>query len=204
MGFAERLAGQLARPHGFAGRVVGGAMDFANRRPTRLALDLLATCDGECVLDAGCGTGAALAELARRADLTLAGIDPSPAMIGSASRRRGLSADLRFAAIEDMPFDAASFDAALLLNVLYFCDPESRMIARLREVLKPGGRLVVYVTHRATMERWPFARAGVHRLFDARGLAAALELGGFVPERISVQEVQVTRSVRGLLARAVR
>ena len=38
----------------------------------------------------------------------------------------------------------------------------------------PGGRLVAYVTHRETMEHWAFARAGLHRLFDAAGLAAAL------------------------------
>ena len=125
-------------------------------------------------------------------------------MIAAARKRLGLTAHLHAVAIEGMPFAPESFDAALLLNVLYFADPEGRMVESLHRILKPGGRLVAYVTHRETMERWPFARAGFHRLFDAASLAAALVQGGFVPGRICVQEVQLTRSVKGLLARASR
>jgi SAM-dependent methyltransferase len=204
MGFAHRLAGQLARPHGFAGRALGDAMDIANRRPTRLALDALMPRTGERILDAGCGTGAALDALRGRADVAVAGVDPSSTMIAAARRRLGTCADLHTVSIGEMPFAEASFDAVLLLNVLYFSDAEGRMVADLHRVLKPGGRLIAYVTHRATMERWRFAQAGFHRLFDEVELAGALASGGFVQDRISVQEVQVTRSVRGLLARATR
>jgi SAM-dependent methyltransferase len=204
MGFAETLAGQLARPQGFAGRLLGHAMDLANRGPTQLALDLLDPRDGERILDAGCGTGAALDAVARRAGVRLCGIDPSPTMIAAARRRLGNSVNLHVAAADDLPFESEFFDAALLLNVLYFADPAGRMVAGLHRVLRPGGRLVAYVTHRETMQRWPFAQAGFHRLFDAAELADALVQGGFVPDAISVQEVRITPSVRGLLARAVR
>jgi hypothetical protein len=36
----------------------------------------------------------------------------------------------------------------------------------LRFVLRSGGRLVIYVTSRKTMEKWPFAGPGTHRTFD--------------------------------------
>ena len=36
MNLARRFAQQLARPRGLAGRLIGNAMDVANRRPTRL------------------------------------------------------------------------------------------------------------------------------------------------------------------------
>ncbi len=205
MNLAHRFARQLARPAGAAGRLLGGAMDIANRKPTRLAVDLLDPRPGEAVIDAGCGTGAAMAQVLRRARCRATGIDPSPTMLRAARRRLGDSgAELVQAGLEDLPFADASFDAALALNVLYFCDARGAMLGNLRRVLKPGGRLVAYVTHRETMENWPFARAGLHRLYDAGELADALHDAGFARERIAVQEVAITRKVRGLLARAVR
>ncbi len=209
MTFARSFAEQLARPHGMAGRLLGNVMDIANRKPTRLAVDLLAPRPAEHVLDAGCGTGAAMAEMLRRAPCRVTGIDPSHAMLRSAERRlRRLRGSESFALyrgrIEDMPFADRSFDAVLALNVLYFCDPEGLMLARLARALKPGGRLVAYVTHRDAMENWAFAREGIHRLFDRAALVDLFESGGFDPGRIAVHERPVTRSVMGLFAYAER
>lgn len=204
MGFSHMLARQLARPHGLSGRLLGRAMDAANRRPVELAIDLLEAQEGEMILDAGCGTGAALAAAAARADIHLSGIDPSPTMIAAARRRLGPSAELDTVTIEEMPFADETFDAILLLNVLYFAGHDAGMVANLHRVLRPGGRLIAYVTHRETMRRWPFARAGIHRLYDADELVDMLAQGGFGSNRISVQEVQVAQNVDGLIARATR
>jgi ubiquinone/menaquinone biosynthesis C-methylase UbiE len=175
-------------------------MDVANRKPTQLAVDLLNPQDGEHILDAGCGTGAAMARVLDRTNCGISGIDPSATMIAAAQARLQNRASLYQGGIADMPFAASSFDAALLLNVLYFCDVEGNMIRKLRRVLKPGGRLVVYVTHRNTMQNWPFARQGLHRLFDETELAQALIAGGFAPDRIDVYQRPITRSISGLLA----
>lgn len=198
--FARRFARQLAHPHGAAGRLLGFAMDLANHKPTQLALDLLNPQAGERILDAGCGTGKALKAVLRRADCPVTGIDPSPAMIAAASRTLGQRATLVQTGMEGLPFPDASFDAVIALNVLYFADREGRMLANLHRVLKPGGRLVAYVTHRETMQDWPFARAGLHRLYDEAELVVALADGGFAPARISVHGTPITRSVKGLLA----
>ncbi|MEY4721180.1 MAG: hypothetical protein RIQ46_905, partial [Pseudomonadota bacterium] len=120
MGLARRFAQQLARPQGLAGRLIGNAMDVANRRPTRLALDLLDPRPGERVLDAGCGTGAALAMLLDRAAVEATGVDPSPTMLAAARRRLGARARLGEVAIQDLPFPDGEFDAVMALNVLYF------------------------------------------------------------------------------------
>src|SRR6478752_5362073 len=125
MGFSYMLARQLARPHGLSGRLLGRAMDAANRRPVELAIDLLQPQEGEMILDAGCGTGAALAAAAARADVHLSGIDPSPTMIAAARRRLGPWAELDRVAIDEMPFADATFDAILLLNVLYFAGSDA-------------------------------------------------------------------------------
>jgi ubiquinone/menaquinone biosynthesis C-methylase UbiE len=179
-------------------------MDVANREPTRLAIDLLAPKHGERILDAGCGSGAAMKQLLRQVGCTVIGVDRSATMIAAARRRLGGAAELHPTDIAEMPFADGTFDAILALNVLYFCDPRHRMIDSLRRVLRPGGRMVVYVTHRRSMASWSFAHKGVHRLFDEPSLAEALIAGGFAAETIRVHSMSVTRSVSGLLALARR
>jgi len=202
MGLASRLAGQLASPRGRAGRWLGRAMDLANAKVNARAVDLLRPRDGELILDAGCGTGAALAEVFRRTPCRALGVDRSDTMIDAAYRRLGRKAALQVGALEAL--GEAQVDGALLLNVLYFCGPDAAMVRALHRSLKPGGRLVVYVTHRATMERWAFTRAGHHRLFDESELAQLLATGGFAPSSIAVHEERVARFVRGLFGVARR
>ena len=60
------------------------------------------------------------------------------------------------------------------------------------------------MTHRASMDRWAFASAGYHRLYDADELRQALELGGFAADSIIIEDVGVGAGVRGLIAMAVR
>lgn len=204
MNLVRGFARQLARPRGAVGRLIGRTMDVANRRPTRFALDLLGASAGERVLDAGCGTGATLAALLDEASVQAWGTDPSPTMIAAARNRLGGRASLHQASIEALDLAEGTFDAALALNVLYFEKSDGAMVHALHRLLRPDGRLVVYVTSRKTMENWPFARAGVHRLFDAAELEQALIAGGFAPGRIEVHQRAITGSVEGLLALAVK
>jgi SAM-dependent methyltransferase len=200
---ADRFAGQLALPRGRAGRWLGVAMDLANAGATRRAVDLLGPQPGELILDAGCGTGAALAEVRRRASCSLTGIDRSAAMIAAASRSLGQHATLRTGSVEELGCEP-TFDGVLLLNVLYFCGADAAMVRAVHRALKPGGRLVAYVTDRATMERWSFAHSGFHRLFDRHELAELLMAGGFAPAQIKVHEEPLAHFVRGLFAVAYR
>lgn len=179
-------------------------MDFANRRATQLAVARLFPRDGERVLDVGCGTGAALAQVGKAARAELFGVDPSRTMLAAARARLGEGAVLVDATLGSLPFSGGAFDAALALNVLYFCDHEGAMLADLHRVLKPGGRLVAYVTHREVMQRWSFTRAGLHRLFDAAELRATLHKGGFAIDAIVIHEAAVGPGVRGLFAEATR
>lgn len=204
MTFARRLASQLARPSGTAGRLLGNAMDIVNRRPLRLAVDMLAPLAGESILDAGCGTGAAMAEMLARAPCHVTGVDASETMVSAAKRRLGARAECVQASLEDLPFAPASFDAVLALNVLYFNDDANGMLRALHRVLRPGGRLIAYVTHRDTMQDWPFANEGLHRLYDAVALREALLTSGFACTPHDVHEVAVARSVKGLFVHAVR
>ncbi|OCC25560.1 methyltransferase type 11 [Croceicoccus estronivorus] len=204
MNFSLGFAGQLARPSGLAGELVGKVMDFANRRPTRLAIDLLRPMEGERILDAGCGTGSAMAEVLRRAPCQLTGVDISATMLAAAAAKLGAAATLCRAEMPDLPFPDEAFDAVLALNVLYFCDPDGQMVVNLRRVLRPGGRLIVYVTHRETMNNWRFAHQGLHRLFDEASLADLLVAGGFDRASLAIHSVAIASGVKGLLTYAER
>jgi SAM-dependent methyltransferase len=202
--FSARLADQLAHPRGLPGRLLGKAMDRANERPVRLAVEALDPTAGERILDAGCGTGAALAAVRTRAECRLYGIDQSEAMIAAARNRLGPSSALAIGRIETLPEAWPQFDAVLALNVLYFAGADGAMVASLRGALRPSGRLIAYVTHRENMARWRFARVGRHRLYDARELEALLMEGGFAKASIWIKDHAVAPGIRGLVARAER
>lgn len=207
MGFAATLARQLAAPSGVVGALCGAAMDVANRAPMRMAIDLLAPDAGEAVLDAGCGTGAASAAILRRTDCRIIAVDQSQTMVRRARSRLATAGGARAVAVLQAPLEAlpcapASIDAALALNILYFCGPDGAMIRAIRQALRPGGRLVAYVTERNSMERWSFTREGLHRLYDAGELRAALVDGGFDPARIIIEQRAIAPGVTGLFALA--
>ncbi|AXB78120.1 methyltransferase domain-containing protein [Novosphingobium sp. P6W] len=206
--FSRRLSGglarQLARPSGLPGRLLGNAMDIVNRKPMRLAIDLLAPQSGEAVLDAGCGTGIAISKILARADCSVIGADRSATMMATAQSRLGGRARYVSGKIECLALPDACLDAVLALNLLYFEGPDHAMLRALHRLLMPGGRLVAYLTHRRSMENWDFTREGLHRLYDGDELHHALCNAGFAKDRIEVREVAVTGSISGLLARAWR
>lgn len=204
MSFAERLAGQLAHPSGMGGRVLGKAMDWANRRATGIALKLLGPCYGEAILDAGCGTGTALARLEHLGGCRLVGLDPSATMIAMAREGLGSGVELHCGTIEQNVLAGASFDAVLALNVLYFCGSDGEMVRALYRLLRPGGRLVAYVTERVSMQGWGFTKAGLHRLYDCTELEQLLCEAGFARGSISIDREPVGPGVTGLFAYATR
>lgn len=68
------------------------------------------------------------------------GVDPSPAMLVHAAAR---GIEVVEGVAEDMPFEANSFDHALVVTTICFVDSPARMLAEAHRVLKPGGRLVI-------------------------------------------------------------
>jgi SAM-dependent methyltransferase len=113
-------------------------------------LDLLDLRRNEQVLDIGCGP-AALARGVVRGGAHYTGVDLSPRMIAHARARHGrqgrmLVADaLQLAASGALA--AASFDAAVFLLSLQNIDPLEPALASAAWALRPGGRLVVVLTH---------------------------------------------------------
>lgn len=93
------------------------------------------------VLDAGCGEGVLVEEFATR--LRIEGIDANYS-----------SARVRSGSLTALPFEEASFDRALCLDVLEHLtfEEQPRALAELHRVLRPGGELLVSVPNLAHLQ----------------------------------------------------
>lgn len=99
---------------------------------------------GPRVLEVSFGTGWLLTRYAGRHDTH--GVDLSEAMVRTARRnlaRAGLTAELRVANVEHLPYPEGSFDTVLTTMAFSGYPDGRRAMAELRRVLRPGGRLVV-------------------------------------------------------------
>ncbi len=98
---------------------------------------------GTRALEIGCGNGALLARLAPRLERGL-GVDASGEMIARARRRFGHTRGLRFETVSGpaLPADDASVDVVVSMLSFRYLDWDPIM-AEIRRVLAPGGRLLV-------------------------------------------------------------
>jgi ubiquinone/menaquinone biosynthesis C-methylase UbiE len=96
------------------------------------------------VLEVAVGTGRNLPFYA--GDVTLTGVDLSPAMLAIASRRAvelGRDVDLRKGDAEALPFAEASFDTVVCVLSLCTIPDDAKALAEMARVLRPGGKLLL-------------------------------------------------------------
>jgi SAM-dependent methyltransferase len=187
-----------------------------------LAAAQLAACPpGGDLLDAPCGFGRHSLPLAR-AGFRVVGVDRAQPLLDEAQRRAGGERWPKFvrADYRELPFAEASFDAALSLfsSLGYLGDEEdTRALAEIGRVLRPGGRLVIEIMHRDLLVRrfheqdWQMLGEGrlllEQRTFDpALGLAQTtqtlIEPGGERDSRTFSLRVYTATELLAMLERA--
>jgi SAM-dependent methyltransferase len=105
---------------------------------------------GRRVLDVGCGAGTDLVRFAR-AGAVCTGVDVSESAIALATRnveQQGLSADLRVADGEALPFPDGSFDLVFAHGVVQYTACDRRLVEECRRVLAPDGEAIFQVYNR--------------------------------------------------------
>jgi ubiquinone/menaquinone biosynthesis C-methylase UbiE len=111
----------------------------------KLAFDWLpAGC--QRVLDGGCAFGYGTAPLTAKAG-QVCGCDPNPELIVRAKESYP-AISFETCPLEKTPYDAESFDAVILTDVLEHVADEQATLNELFRVLKPGGCLIITTPHK--------------------------------------------------------
>ncbi len=113
-------------------------------------LELLKLRPEERVLDLGCGAGVISEFVSDETGADVVGLDYSRSAIEAAKERTSAKRErIEFVTgnFNDLEFPDASFDAILSLDTLYWAADLREVTARLISMLKPNGRMGVFMNH---------------------------------------------------------
>lgn len=138
----------------FCARVYGRSLNqygTADMAQLELLVDVLALHADRHVLDAGCGTGHTTAWLAERTGAAFTGLDTQVAAIRRALECAAAAPDRRLTflvgTMDAIDLPAASFDAVVAIESLYFPKDLAVTIGQFKRLLRPGGRMGLFYTH---------------------------------------------------------
>jgi len=180
MGFASFFSNQARKPTGLFGRFVASQIfKKGNAEMNAFIYDSLSISEDDHILEIGFGPGELIHAMARRVDSgRVEGVDFSDTMLAVAQRRnrRQIKAGrvkLHLGDFDAMPFDGRRFDLIITVNTVYFWQKPEATIARMADLLKPGGRLAVGFHEKAEMQDSNLSR-DVFRFYSPRDMQALL------------------------------
>ncbi|CAE6690658.1 class I SAM-dependent methyltransferase [Paraburkholderia haematera] len=136
------------------------------------------------VLEVGSGTGGNLDMLAEFGSVSGMEMDETARML--TAKNTGTRFDIRAGRCpDDLPFDGERFDLICFFDCLEHIADDVGSLARMREVLAPGGKVVVTVP----AYQWLWSAHDVylhhHRRYDRSRLAACADKAGYRIERVT-------------------
>jgi cyclopropane fatty-acyl-phospholipid synthase-like methyltransferase len=111
-----------------------------------LLLDKLKLSVDEVVLDLGCGLGKITEYIAQKTSSKIIGIDSSQKAIEWAQNNTKTNKKLIFDVmdINELDYPTDTFDVIIALDVLYWIDDLEPVIGKLKDILKPDGRMAFF------------------------------------------------------------
>lgn len=172
----------------------GTAPEFVGPRHElreRLLLDLLLSASpGRRMLDAGAGQGSMSARL-ERLGFEVTSVDASGAAVEVLRDR--LRGEVHQASVTELPFADASFDAAVLGEVLEHVEEDGAALAEVARVVRPGGVVALSVPADPQLfgpsDEW----AGHLRRYSREALLDVCDAAGLVVERCSAWGFPLSR-----------
>ncbi|NOZ42890.1 MAG: class I SAM-dependent methyltransferase [Alphaproteobacteria bacterium] len=162
---------------------------IGGRNATQYAVGKMGLKPDDRLLDVGCGIGGAARFVAASVGCHVTGIDLTPEFIDVAralSTRVGLSdrTDFEVASALNMPFEAASFDAAISFHAAMNIADRPALYAEIARVMKAGAVLCVYDVMKTSDQPLTFPlpwaeSAATSHLITPEATVELLEKAGF-------------------------
>lgn len=132
------------------------------------------------VADLGCGTGGLSRAIAAGVRRVIA-VDASPSMLDAARVNLADAPNvlLRAGALEDLPIETRSCEAAVMLLALTYVAGPARALAEAARILKPDGRLVLVDLLRHERSDFAHEMGHVHAGFEPDEVTTLLTEAGF-------------------------
>jgi SAM-dependent methyltransferase len=130
---------------------------------------------GARILDAGCGSGRNMVDLA--AVGTVTGVELSETSVALARERA--AGEVIAGSVLEMPFADASFDLAVSLDVIEHLEDDLGALRELRRTVAPGGALLVTVPAYSWLWSGHDEINHHHRRYTRRSLQRVAELAGW-------------------------
>jgi len=146
MGIDEKMQAQGGCPSGSVGRFFGFLMNNVHKGVYKFGLELVEFKGNENVLDIGCGGGALIKEMTKRAALgRVYGIDHSEDMVKLAAKknRKSKNVEIKNASVSKLPFEDNSFDIVTAFETIQFWPDIENDLREVWRVLKPEGVFVI-------------------------------------------------------------
>ena len=184
MSFATFFSNQARKPTGLFGRFVASQIfKKGNAEMNAFIYDSLFISEDDHILEIGFGPGELIHAMARRVDSgRVEGVDFSDTMLAIAQRRnrRQIKAGkvkLHLGDFDAMTFDGRRFDTIITVNTVYFWPQPEATIAKMADLLKPGGRLAVGFHEKADMQDSKLSR-DVFRFYSTQDMQVLLATCG--------------------------
>jgi len=156
-----------------------------NREGIGWTIDLLEIQPTDHVLEIGFGPGHGIQRVARlAAQSRVVGVDFSETMLQQASQRNAAAMDaglveLCFGDATALFYPENAFHKVFATNVIYFWKDPLATLQEIRRVLKPGGRLALYVIAKEELLKFKITQTGVYQLYTGEDLVRLLTKGEF-------------------------
>ncbi len=180
----KQLAAQLRQPTGEAGIKTGEWMNRGNVHINLDTLEILNATEADNILEIGMGNGFFVNKiLQNHSGIKYTGVDFSDVMIVEAERTnvawiKNGQAKFALANVASLPFEDASFNKIFTINTIYFWDDAIKILAEIKRVLLPKGKLIITLRPKHLMKNYPFTKYGFN-FFAKEDVEQLLTKNGF-------------------------
>jgi SAM-dependent methyltransferase len=182
---ARIIAPHFRRPSGLLGHAAARVMRKNNQSQYHHVVQLLQAEDKDEILEIGCGEGNAIRLIVEQNSLCkVDGIDFSRFMLKKAGRNnRAAIQEKRVRLfpgdIKDYDFGMNTYSKIFAINVVYFWTDLEKIFRKIHELLKPKGKVVLFMASPQRLDQVPHALPGIFNKYSLDQVQSALRQSGF-------------------------